>query len=662
MTYGEAEKRAVFLRGELEHNSYLYYVLDAPQIDDMTYDAMLRELENIEKEYPQLATPDSPTRRVGGAVLEGFEEVRHQVVMESLADAFSREELVDFDLRVADAVGERQYAVELKIDGLSVSLEYENGVFVRGSTRGDGTVGENITENLKTVRAIPLRLRETLPFIEVRGEVYMPRAAFERLNARREEEGESLFANPRNAAAGSLRQLDPKVTAGRGLSIFVFNIQRMEGGPELESHSQSLDYLKSLGFKVSPRYSVFSSIDGAWDEIQRMGDMRDRLDFDIDGAVVKLNSLADREVLGSTAKYPRWAMAYKYPAEQKKTRLTDIRIQVGRTGVLTPNAVLEPVRLAGTTVSRATLHNRDYIAKKDIRIGDMVMVRKAGDIIPEIVESLPDERDGSEKVFVMPQFCPVCGAPVSVDEEAAVRCTGADCPAQLNRNIIHFVSRDAMDIEGMGTAAVELLTENGLVKSAADIYELETDKLEKLDRMGKKSAEKLVDAINKSRANNADRLLFALGIRNVGQKTARSILEVFHSIDGVMEAGREELCSVRDVGETVAESIAAYFSNEKNRELVERLRSHGVNFEYRGETLDSRFAGMTFVLTGTLENYTRDEASAIIEKFGGKTSGSVSKRTSYVLAGEKAGSKLAKANELGVPVITEEQFAELIKD
>ena len=655
------KERMERLTKEIEQHSYNYYVLDNPTITDFEYDRLIHELMELEKEYPQFKANNSPTERVGGKVLEGFETVTHSVPMESLNDAFSKEEIEDFDKSVRKSVDNPEYVVEMKIDGLSVSLEYIDGEFVRGSTRGDGTVGEDVTQNLKTVKAIPLRLTEKLPYLEVRGEVYMPVSSFVALNNKREENDEPLFANPRNAAAGSLRQLNSAITAERNLSIFVFNIQQIQG-KDLYSHTESLDYLKQLGFKVSPRYNVFSNIEDAYAEILNIGEMRGELGFDIDGAVIKINDFSTRTKLGSTAKAPRWAVAYKYPAEQKQTKLLDITIQVGRTGVLTPTAELEPVRIAGSTVSRATLHNIDNITSKDIRIGDTVIIQKAGDIIPEVVEVVKEKRSGEESVYTMPEKCPVCGTKVVREaDEAATRCVNPECPAQKIRNIIHFASKDAMDIDGLGPAIIEQLAEQKLVNSPADLYYLRYEDLVEIERMGVKSANNLIKAIENSKNAGLDRVIFALGIRNIGSKAGKILAEKYGDIDSLSDATEEELTKIEDIGPIMAKSITNFFSSTGAIDIIQKLRFAGVDLTYTKKSTDNRFEGMTFVLTGTLPTYSRDEASEIIENFGGKTSSSVSKNTTYVLAGEKAGSKLAKAEQLGVKIIDEAEFDSMIK-
>ncbi len=655
------QQRIIELSELLEYHSKKYYVDDSPEISDYEYDMMLRELENLESEYPQYLSPLSPTQRVGGKALDKFEPVVHEVPMESLQDAFSESEIYDFDRRVSDYVRGYDYVVEHKIDGLSVSLEYENGEFVRGSTRGDGNVGEDVTQNLKTIKSIPMKLTEKIPFLEVRGEVYISKDNFRKVNEEREELEETIFANPRNAAAGSLRQLDPSIAASRRMDIFVFNIQQIEG-KNIESHIEGLRYLKKLGFKTILNDSVFPDIKSAFTRVLEIGEERGSLPFEIDGAVIKVNRLDLREKLGSTSKFPRWAIAYKYPPEQKETKIIDIIVQVGRTGAITPLAILEPVRVAGTTVSRATLHNQDFIDEKDIKIGDTVIIQKAGDIIPEVLRVKKEKRTGKETAFKMPENCPVCGAKVVREEgETAFRCTGAGCPAQIMRNIIHFVSRDAMDIDGLGPAIIERLLERNMIKDAADLYYIKAEDVEDMDKMGKKSAENLINAIEKSKENSLSRLITALGIRFVGSKASKLIAKYAKTMDNLIDITFEELISIEEIGETIAKSVIEYFSEPQNLELIEKLRKKGVNFEEEiEENADLRFANMTFVLTGTLSDFTRNEASEIIEKFGGKSSSSVSKKTTYVLAGEEAGSKLEKANKLGVKVITEQDFKDMI--
>ena len=652
-------KEAARLRELLNEYNYRYYVLDAPTVTDYEYDMLLRQLEDIEKEHPELITPDSPTQRVGGEAVKSFASVRHEVPLESLQDVFSEDEIMEFGERVRSAVGEARYTVEPKVDGLSVALEYENGVFVRGATRGDGVTGEDVTENIRTIRSIPMKLDNGPARLIVRGEVYMPKAVFEKLNREREERGEPLLANPRNAAAGSMRQLDPKIAAKRELDIAVFNLQLCEG-MEFTTHSETLDYLESLRFKVIPR-KILDNMQDCCGEIERIGEHRDQYPFEIDGAVVKVDSLRERADMGSTSKFPRWAAAFKYPPEKKPTKVLDIVVQVGRTGALTPKAVLEPVRLAGTTVTNVTLHNQDFIDEKDLRIGDTAIVRKAGDIIPELVEVVGDKRPDWAVPYRLPEFCPVCGAPTRRDEDGAViRCTGAECPAQQVRAITHFASRNAMDIEGLGEAAVEQITAKGLVKNTADLYYLKAEDVEQLERFGKKSAENLIGAIEASKENDLSRLLFAFGIRQVGQHAAKVLAAHFKTLDALMAADAESLTLVDEIGAITAENIVEFFSGDQAKDLVERLRAAGVNFESREQGEDKRFKDMTFVLTGALELFTRDEASEIIERFGGKASSSVSKKTTYVVAGENAGSKLKKANELGIPVLTEEEFKSMI--
>ncbi len=656
-----AKEQIDILRRELEQHNYNYYVLDQPTISDFEYDKMLRSLEELEHANPDLITPDSPTQRVGGKALDSFEKVTHRVSLESLQDVFDFDELADFDRRVRESAPNAFYIVEPKVDGLSVALEYENGIFVRGATRGDGFVGEDVTENLRTIKSIPLKLENVPPILIVRGEVFMPKAVFEQLNAEREKRGEALFANPRNAAAGSMRQLDPKIAAERKLDALIFNIQYVDG-VSFACDSESLDWLESLKFKVISRVKV-DSIEDAAKQIELIGENRDQYSFDIDGAVVKLDNLTDRTVLGSTSKFPRWAAAYKYPPEQKESVVQDIVIQVGRTGVLTPKAVVAPVRLAGTTVTNATLHNIDYIRDKDIRIGDTVLVQKAGEIIPEIVRVVPEKRPADAVEYQFPACCPVCGAPVARDEDGAhIRCTGAECPAQLLRNLTHFASRDAMDIEGLGPAVVESLVDAQFVKTPADLYDLDAQSVASLDRMGQKSAENLIAAIERSKANDLSRLLFAFGIRQVGQKAAKVLAACFGSLDALCAATVEELTCIDDVGEITAKNVVDWLSSEQSRHLIDSLRNHGVNMTSFSEPVGDKLAGKTFVLTGSLKRFTRDEASEMIEKLGGKVSGSVSKKTSYVVAGEAAGSKLKKAIELGIPVLTEDEFLEYIQE
>lgn len=658
----DPKERIAELTELINYHNYKYYVEDAPEISDFEFDAMLRELEELEEKYPEYKKDNSPTTRVGGEPVSDFPEVTHTVPMQSLQKAFTKSEIFDFDRRVREVISDPEYVVEHKIDGLSVSLEYANGDLVRGSTRGDGITGEDITENVKTIRTIPLKLRESIPYLEVRGEVFMSKASFEKLNALLEETEQPLFANPRNAAAGSLRQQDSKITAKRHLDIFVFNIQRIEG-VEVRSHIEGLRLLKRLGFKTILNDRVFRTIEDAYDEIVRIGEERDKLGFGIDGAVVKVNDFAARELLGSTSKFPKWAIAYKYPAERQTTVIKDIKIQVGRTGVLTPLAILETVRIAGSNVSRATLHNIDYIHEKDIRINDTVVVEKAGDIIPAVVEVLKEDRSGDEKVFEMPKFCPECGAEVVREEgEAAYRCTGINCPAQRLRNIIHFVSRDAMDIDGLGASNVEKLVENGFIENAADLYYLDFKAAAELRGFGDKWAENLRASLERSKSNPLYRLIFGLGIRHIGEKTAKTLAKEYKTIDALMDADAEKMAEIYDFGGIMAESVEEFFKQPQNREFVERLKAAGVNCVDEDDSGDdNRFEGKTFVLTGTLEKYKRSDAAKIIEGFGGKTSSSVSKKTSYVLAGAEAGSKLTKAQSLGVPVISEDEFEEMIK-
>lgn len=666
MTEKEAAARMKHLAAEITKNSRLYYDLDAPVISDYDYDMMFKELKELEEKYPSLADPNSPTKRVGGEAATGFEPVTHTVPLGSLSDVFDFDEVRAFVERTKAFDAECGYSVECKIDGLSVALRYENGVLVRGATRGDGRVGENVTGNLRTVRSIPLTLNtEKLAgmdtsVVEVRGEVYMPHSSFERLNAEREKRGEALFANPRNAAAGTLRQLDPKVCASRGLDIFVFNYQT--GTLDFKEHDESLLALEKLGFRIIPYLKVVKTADEVISQIEEIGKMRGTLPFDIDGVVIKVNDLALRRTIGENSATPKWAVAYKFPPEEKETKLTDIVIQVGRTGILTPNAVLEPVKLAGTTVSRATLHNLDFIRERDIMIGDTVVLRKAGDIIPEVVRAVPEKRDGTQAPFEMPERCPSCGEPVELDEESegsAYYCTNSDCPAQIMRNLIHFASKGAMDIDGLGPALLEKLHESGLVKSIADIYSLTAEQLAGLERMGEKSAAKLISSIEKSKSAGLARLLSALGIRQVGDKAAAVIAARFGDIEELFKATPETLCEIDDVGEITAENIVSFFSHPQTRRMIDRLKDVGVVMTAeKAAAGDDRFAGMTFVLTGTLPDMTRDEASALITSHGGKVSGSVSKKTSYVVAGAEAGSKLAKAESLGVPVIDE---AELLR-
>ena len=657
----DARETIQALSRQLTEAGYRYYVLDNPTMEDYEYDRLLRQLEDLEKQYPEYALPDSPTQRVGGAALSQFEKVTHPVPLMSLQDVFSLEELNGFLEKVKESEPEAAFSVEPKIDGLSVALEYVDGRFIRGATRGDGNVGEDVTENLKTIHSIPMTLENAPARLIVRGEVFMPKKNFEKLNARQEELGKPLFANPRNAAAGSLRQLDPKIAAQRGLDIYIFNVQLAEG-VSFTSHSQSLEYLRQLKFKVIPQCSL-TDIAAIDQEVLDINQRRENLICDIDGAVIKVEDLAQRERLGATAKFPRWAAAYKYPPEIKSTVVEDIVVQVGRTGVLTPKAVVRPVRLAGTTVTNATLHNQDFIRERDIRIGDTVKIRKAGEIIPEILEVDLTQRPEGTEAYQLPQCCPVCGAKVEQDPEGAfLRCTGAECPAQLSRNIAHFVSRDAMDIDGLGSAIVESLIEKGVIKSPADIYYLSLEDVKSLWKSGSTAAKKLLSAIEASKSQDVSRLIYALGIRQVGAKTGKVLASTFGSLDALMEATEEALTEVPDVGAVTAKSIYDWFHQEQSRHLVERLRQAGVNFASKRVITDARFAGMTFVLTGALSKFTREEASERIELLGGKVSGSVSKKTSYVVVGENAGSKERKARELGIPVLSEDDFLQMIAE
>ena len=654
------KKRIKELTEQLNEANHRYYVLDNPTMPDFEYDRLLRELENLEAEYPEFALPDSPTKRVGGEALSKFEKVNHPVSLMSLQDVFSLEELDDFLEKILQDDPNTEFTVEPKIDGLSVALEYENGVFVRGATRGDGEVGEDVTENLKTIYSIPMTIPNAPARLIVRGEVYMPKKSFEKLNAAQEKEGKPLFANPRNAAAGSLRQLDPKIAAKRGLDILIFNVQLAEG-VSFQTHAESLEYLQKLQFKVIP-WTTLRSVNAINEQILSINENREHLPCDIDGAVIKVNDLSLRESLGATAKFPRWAAAYKYPPEIKPTVVEDIVVQVGRTGVLTPKAVVRPVRLAGTTVTNATLHNQDFISQRDIRIGDTVLIRKAGEIIPEILEVDLSKRPDNSNAYFLPSVCPICGAPTMRDEDGAfLRCTGVACPAQLSRNISHFVSRDAMDIEGLGASIVEALIEKGLLKSAADIYYLTLDDVKSLWQKGDTAAKKLLTAIENSKTQDLSRLIYALGIRQVGAKTGKSLASHFGSMDGLVNATVEDLTQVPDIGEITALSIFEWFRQEQSKAILEKLRNADVNFEGLHQVTDARFAGLTFVLTGALSKFTREEATARIEDFGGKASGSVSKKTSYVVVGENAGSKERKAKELGIPILTEDEFLEMLQ-
>ena len=654
----EIEKKIEELRKTLRYHSDRYYNDDAPEIEDYEYDMMMRELKKLEEKYPEYDAPDSPTKKVGGVADNSFESVAHSVRMESLQDAFSKDELREFSNRVEDTVSDVNYVVEPKIDGLSVSLEYRDGVFLRGSTRGNGDVGEDVSGNLRVIHNIPLKLNKSIPYIEVRGEVYMPKKSFERVVDRQIINGENPFKNPRNAAAGSLRQKDSSVTASRGLDIFVFNIQQIEG-VELSSHKESLDFIKELGFNTIPTYKKVDNIEDAIAEIDRIGEARGSLEYDIDGAVIKVDDFSQRDILGSTAKYPKWAIAFKYPPEEKQTKLLDIEIAVGRTGVLTPTAILESVHLAGTTVSRATLHNQDFINEKGIAIGDVVTVRKAGDIIPEV---LCVNEHNSNSVFKFPDVCPSCGEKVYRDEdEAAIRCINPECPAQLLRNLIHFCSRDAMDIEGLGPAIIETFVNEGMIAKTYDIYNLDFNKILSLEGFKETSANNIINSVNNSKNNDLSKLIFALGIRHIGAKAGKLLADYFKDIDLVMNARVDDILQIDGFGKIMAESVVEFFSSDSTKELIAKLKEAGVNMKSTNVVEDTRFSGMTFVLTGTLPTLKRAEASKIIESFGGKTSSSVSKKTTYVLAGEEAGSKLDKANKLGVQIISEEEFKEMIK-
>ena len=652
-------EKAEKLRSEIEQHNHNYYVMDNPTVDDYTYDMLMQDLKKLEAEYPELADPNSPTQRVGGTALNTFEKVEHKVQMGSLQDVFSYEQVRNFTDRCFTEVLHPEFVVEPKIDGLSVSLEYVNGEFTRGSTRGDGFIGEDVTANLRTIKSIPLKLKEPVPFIEVRGEVYMSRNTFEKIVEEQENNGEQPFKNPRNAAAGSLRQKDPKIAASRNLDIFVFNVQQIEG-KELISHKQSLDYLKEMGFKVIADYQKLSSYDEIEHRIEYIGSMRDKYPFDIDGVVIKINDFSQRTDMGATTKVPKWAVAYKFPPEEKQTRLLDIELNVGRTGVITPVAIFEPVILAGTSVSRATLHNQEFISEKDIRIGDEILVRKAGEIIPEVLSSVSHVE--MSEPYVLPSKCPACGSDtVRYNDEAATRCTNVDCPAQLKRNIIHFASKGAMNIDGMGEAVVTSLIDSHLIKNVTDIYDLTVHQLETLERFGQKSAENLIKSIENSKNNPLDRVIFAIGIRNIGQAAAKLLCEQFGSIDSIMDASAEEIAQIDGFGEIMSENVAKAFSDIHFTELIKKLRDKGVKMTYKSDKSDdNRFSGMTFVLTGTLPTMKRDEAKAIIEKYGGKASGSVSKKTTYVLAGEDAGSKLTKAQQLGITILSEDDFKKML--
>ena len=659
MDVQQAAQRVKALRLEIEYHNQKYYVEDQPEIDDYEYDMLYRELQQLEAQFPELLTADSPTQKVGGAAINLFTPVVHQVPLESLHDSFSEEELFDFDRKVRAVVEEPVYIVEPKIDGLSVAIEYRDGVYVRGSTRGDGSVGEDVTENIRTIRTVPLKLKTPVPYLEVRGEVYMSDQSFELLCARQENNEEKPFKNPRNAAAGSLRQKNSAITATRLLDIFVFNIQQVEG-VTITHHGEALEYLRDQGFTVTPFYRKCKTMEQVVEEVKRIGEMRGALDFSIDGAVVKVDSFDQREQLGSTAKFPKWAEAYKYPPEEKPTKLLDIEVNVGRTGVLTPIGVFEPVTLAGTTVSRATLHNQDFIQEKGIAIGDTVVLRKAGEIIPEVVSVL--EHDEHAEPFVLPSHCPSCGQQVMRAEgEAAVRCTNLDCPAQLLRHLIHFTSRDAMDIEGLGPAVIEQLVESGQIRSSVDLYDLKLEDVKNMERMGEKSAQNLLDALERSKENDLYRLLFAFGIPHIGSKAAKLLADHFHTMDAIAAATEEDICAIEGFGLVMAQSVANFFSLPHTVELLERFRKAGIQMTSKTVVEDTRFQGKTFVLTGTLPTMTRKEAGDLIERFGGKVSSSVSKKTAYVLAGEEAGSKLTKAQQLGVPILDEASFFQMLQ-
>lgn len=656
-----AEKRIQELRDLVRYHSRLYYELDNPELDDYEYDLLYHELLDLEENYPDLKTADSPTQKVGGAASLKFEPVKHIVQMGSLQDVFSYEELFEFDERVRSVIEKPEYVVEPKIDGLSVSLEYRNGVFVRGSTRGDGFVGEDVTHNLMTINSIPKRINcPEVSYLELRGEVYISKDTFRKLVDAQEIVGERPFKNPRNAAAGSLRQKDPKISAKRGLDIFIFNIQQCEG-KTFTTHSETLDFVKELGFPVSVSYNRYKNISDAVDNIKFIGENRENYNFDIDGAVIKVNSLADREILGATAKYPKWAVAFKYPPEEKITTLLNIEVQVGRTGAITPTAVFEPIQLAGTVVSRAVLHNQDFIDAKDINIGDKIIVRKAGEIIPEVVALA--EKGPNPGTFRLPEYCPACGTKaVREDDEAVLRCPNPDCPAQLLRNLIHFASRDAMDIDGMGPAVLTMLVDRGIIKSQADIYSLKPEDISSAERMGEKSAANLMASIEKSKKAGLSRLLYALGIRNIGQKAADALAQNFGTMDAVMTASSEDISAIDGFGDVMAKSLIEYFSLLQSKKLIEKLKEHGVLMEAEKKVVSDKLHGFTFVLTGTLPTMSRDEASAIIIASGGKVASSVSKKTDYVLAGEKAGSKLNKAESLGIKIIDENEFMEMVRE
>ncbi len=660
MNKSDAQKRSEELSKLLNEYSYQYYVLDNPEISDYDFDMFMQELKDLEEQFPELITPASPTQRVGGMALNKFEKVNHAVQMSSLQDVFSFEQVESFVQKCHDELTDAEFSVEPKIDGLSVSLEYENGIFTRGSTRGDGFVGEDVTANLRTIRSIPLKIDNAPEFLEVRGEVYMPQESFFSLVEQQELKGDVLFKNPRNAAAGSLRQKDSKITAKRRLDIFIFNVQQVNGR-SYDTHTQSLDDLKAMGFKVLPSYKICREASEIKAEIDRIGNERAKFGFDIDGVVIKVNRLSQRDIMGSTSKTPKWAVAYKYPPEEKETKLLDIEVNVGRTGAITPVAVFEPILLAGTSVSRAVLHNQDFIDEKDIRIGDIIVVRKAGEIIPEVLRSVSHEECSFK--FNLPALCPVCGTPsVRDDGESVLRCPNVACPAQLLKNMIHFASKNAMDIDGLGEANMKLFVESGMVKSPADLYILKKEQIIALERFGEKSAQNLIDAIEASKRNEADRLIFGLGIRNIGQKAATLLCEKFGGIDELLTAGKDEISSIEGFGDVMADSVFNALRESHTIELIRRLKEYGVNMSYSKKTVgDSRFSGLTFVLTGTLPTMKRDEAKALIERFGGKVSGSVSKKTSFLVAGEEAGSKLVKAQELGIEILTEDELLEKTK-
>lgn len=656
----KAKEEAARLRQEIQYHNQKYYEQDAPEIEDYEYDRLYRCLEDLEEEYPELVTPDSPTQKVGARGMNQFAPVVHTVPLESLQDAFSEEEMADFDRRVRAVVPDPVYIVEPKFDGLSVALEYRNGVYERGSTRGDGLVGEDVTENIRTIRSIPKRLKDGPEFLEVRGEVYMAHSVFEELCAKQELNQEKTFKNPRNAAAGSLRQKDPRIAAQRKLDIFLFNVQQIQGA-ELSYHDESLEYLKKLGLPATPFYRKCQTLEQVLEAIREIGEMRGSLEYSIDGAVVKVNSFAQRQLLGSTSKFPKWAQAFKYPPEEKPTKLLSIEINVGRTGVLTPTGLFEPVTLAGTTVSRATLHNQDFITEKDIRVGDTVILRKAGDIIPEVVSVVSHEPDSEP--YRIPQICPACGSPAVRDEnEAATRCTNPECPAQLLRHLIHFTSRDAMDMDGLGPAVLEQLVAKGLVASPADLYFLPMEQVREMERMGEKSAQNLAAAVERSRQNDLYRLIYAMGIPHAGLKAAKLLAGHFHTMEKLIAASEEELAAIEGFGPIMAKSVRAYFDLAGTAHLISRLKEAGVNMTAQSTAQDLRLAGKTFVLTGTLPTLTRQEASELVERYGGKTSSSVSKKTGYVIAGEDAGSKLTKAQQLNVPILSEEEFLKLLED